>query len=157
MKKLILTLISVVLISACGSNQDNPAATAPRNADEAVQQMVSVLNRARRSHGIGALSLSSALNTAAQNHATDMSVRRYFSHISPEGTTPHNRVEMQSYTACAVAENVAKGQKTADATVRDWMNSPGHRENNLRAGVSEMGVGYATGDYWVLLLAEPGC
>jgi len=157
MRKLILALISLVLISACGSGHDDRTATAPRNTDEAAQQMVSLLNRERRTRGIGMLSLSSALNTVAQIHANNMSSRSYFSHISPEGTTSQSRVAMQDYDACVVAENISKGHVTAAATLQDWMNSPGHRDNNLRAEVSEIGVGYAAGDYWVILFAEPEC
>jgi len=157
MRKQILALVSVVLISACGSGQDSRSATAPRNADEAAQQMVSLLNSERSSREIGTLSLSSALTAAAQIHANDMASRRYFSHMSPEGSTPQSRVAMQNYNACVVAENISKGHETTTATFRDWMNSPGHRDNNLRETVSEIGVGFAPGDYWVLLFAKPGC
>ena len=40
-------------------------------------------------------------------------------------------------------ENIASGQRTAQAVVTAWMNSEGHRKNILSANFTEIGVGYA--------------
>ncbi len=41
-------------------------------------------------------------------------------------------------------ENIASGQRTAQAVVTAWMNSEGHRKNILNPNFTEIGVGYAT-------------
>ncbi len=41
--------------------------------------------------------------------------------------------------------------------IRAWMNSPGHRRNILNPKVTEFGVARAPGNYWVLVMARPGC
>ncbi|PIR52957.1 hypothetical protein COU76_03580 [Candidatus Peregrinibacteria bacterium CG10_big_fil_rev_8_21_14_0_10_49_10] len=48
----------------------------------------------------------------------------------------------------ALGENLAKGQLTPEETVRDWMNSPGHRTNLLQPAFTEIGVGIFR-DMWV--------
>ena len=40
-------------------------------------------------------------------------------------------------------ENIAKGQKNAEAVMNGWMNSAGHRSNILSSSYSRIGVGYA--------------
>ncbi|MNR50485.1 Cysteine-rich secretory protein family protein [compost metagenome] len=45
-------------------------------------------------------------------------------------------------------ENIAKGQRTPEEVVKDWMNSPGHRKNILNPHYTMIGVGYFSG-LWV--------
>lgn len=47
------------------------------------------------------------------------------------------RIDLEFRT---LAENIAKGQQTADAVVREWMNSPGHRKNILNDDFDRVGV-----------------
>jgi uncharacterized protein YkwD len=42
-----------------------------------------------------------------------------------------------------MSENIAKGYRSAEAVVRGWMNSPGHRRNILNCDARSMGVGVA--------------
>ncbi|WP_448629287.1 CAP domain-containing protein [Cellulomonas soli] len=44
-------------------------------------------------------------------------------------------------------ENLALGYADAAATVTGWMNSPGHRENILRAGYTSIGVACTLGSH----------
>ncbi|MDO5388086.1 MAG: CAP domain-containing protein, partial [Clostridia bacterium] len=47
-------------------------------------------------------------------------------------------------------ENIAKGQKTAEAVFNAWMNSSGHRANILNSSYTQMGIGVTSGGtlYW---------
>src|SRR5688500_16936545 len=51
-----------------------------------------------------------------------------------------------------MAKNIAAGQRTPEAVVQAWMESPGHRANILNSRYTEIGVGLATGGrmgmYW---------
>lgn len=144
-------------------------AQAPDHLEALRQQALELVNRARAEHGLSRLELGPALDKAAQSHAQDMLRRSYFSHTSPEGGTVQDR-----YVAAGgsrwelVAENIAKCDGCAPpvmpATVEwlqdGWMNSPEHRENILRKGLTRFGFGIATeagkGLYAVQTFAGPG-
>merc|ERR1711963_942203 len=54
-----------------------------------------------------------------------------FSHPGSDGSSVGVRVSREGYSWRAVAENIAKGQRDAQAVVRAWMRSAGHRRNIL--------------------------
>lgn len=47
----------------------------------------------------------------------------------------------------SLGENLAKGQLSVEQVMKDWMNSPHHRENMLRPEFEEIGIGLF-GDVW---------
>ena len=59
--------------------------------------------------------------------------------------TPHERDFYPLFTRAA--ENIAMNGGGAEATVRGWINSPGHRANIENCALTHTGVGVA-GDYW---------
>ncbi len=72
--------------------------------------------------------------------------------------TAANRIAQQGYQWSFAAENVAFGQKDAQAVLEAWASSPGHRENMLSGKAVHYGFGGASnrlGPYWVLVLAAP--
>jgi uncharacterized protein YkwD len=81
-----------------------------------------------------------------------MAKRHYFAHNTPAGTTPWTRIARAGYPKASLAENIAAGQPTADAVVKDWLNSPAHRHNILDCSLRSVGTGLATGGtyryYW---------
>ena len=114
-----------------------------------------LLNKTRLEHALQAVQHSTLLATAAQMHAEDMDRNHYFSHTGLNGSTHKRRIKDTGYTACYTAENIAVGQRTAADVIKAWMNSPGHRKNNLSHRAQEYGIGKA-GKVWVLVLAA-GC
>jgi uncharacterized protein YkwD len=58
---------------------------------------------------------------------------------------------LSSCHASRVAENLARGYSTADATVAAWMASPGHRANVLDSTLRGVGVAavYANGQWTI--------
>jgi uncharacterized protein YkwD len=133
------------------------------------QRALELVNQARAAHGLSRLELGRDLDEAAQSHARDMLRRGYFSHTSPEGANVQDR-----YVAAGgsrwelVAENIARCDGCAppvtEATIewlqQGWMNSPEHRENILRPGLTRFGFGVAadprSGLYAVQTFAGPG-
>ncbi|MEY9773681.1 CAP domain-containing protein [Sinorhizobium fredii] len=63
-------------------------------------QALSLVNDARKRHGLNPLRATERLNSAAQSHAGDMLERKYYSHRSPEG-------ERLSAIATAIAVEAA--------------------------------------------------
>jgi uncharacterized protein YkwD len=72
-----------------------------------------------------------------------MAVRNYFSHDTPEGVTFDQRIKDAGYPLPG-GENIAKGQRTAQQVMTDWMNSSGHRANILNCDYTAIGVGVNT-------------
>ena len=71
-----------------------------------------------------------------------MTKRGYFSHDTPEGVGPSDRIERAGYSCrkgshYGIPENIAieiaskNLDKVAASAVEGWMNSPGHRTNLL--------------------------
>ncbi|MFE3034943.1 CAP domain-containing protein [Streptomyces canus] len=122
-----------------------------RTADE----VVGLTNRERARAGLPPLAVDPLLARAAQAYSTDMAVRAFYSHTSPEGTQPWDRAAAAGSTRRSIGENIACGQRSAAEVVEGWMNSPGHRANILKPGFTHIGIGFAgggpAGTYWTQL------
>lgn len=126
------------------------------------------VNRDRSAHALPLLRPAAVLDAAAQAHAEDMLRRSYFSHISPEGRTVGDRFAAQGGSVWQlVQENIAACSGCAAPPTaqrvsifeRGLMQSPEHRENILRRGVTQFGYGIAgAGDrvYAVQVFTGPG-
>lgn len=139
---------AVTLTSLIGSA--GPAAAATTASQEA--RVLTLVNAARATAGCAPLRANAQLTKAARGHSADMARRRYFAHDTPAGTTPWTRIAQAGHPRATLAENIAAGQRTADAVVKNWLNSPGHRRNVLNCGLRSVGTGLATGGpygyYW---------
>ena len=101
------------------------------------------------------LALRPELAEAARAHAAEMAARGRPSHDSADGTPFHERLEDFGYPHGALGENIAWGYPGWGEAVEAWMGSPGHRENLLREGFDEVGLGEAGGHYVQDLGADP--
>lgn len=111
--------------------------------------VVARINAVRRSHGLRPLRHSSRLAAAADFHSRDMGRRGYFEHDSANGTAFWRRIERfypsRGFRSWTVGENLLWGTDRYGAAfaVREWMNSPPHRENILSRDWREVGIGAA--------------
>jgi uncharacterized protein YkwD len=128
------------------------AASPAANLKRAQRVTVRLLNRERARHGLRPLHVSKRLNRSARRFSHTMVRQNFFAHVAPNGSTPSQRIRRTGYMRAArswfVGENLAWGvgsRATPRATVRTWMNSPGHRANILNAGFREIGIGIALG------------
>ncbi|MFP3901037.1 MAG: CAP domain-containing protein [Acidimicrobiia bacterium] len=111
--------------------------------------VVALTNDARAGAGCPALVVDGRLAAAAQDHADDMAAHDYFSHTSLDGATFADRARAAGY-AQPGGENIARGQRSAEAVVSAWMDSPGHRANILNCDFRAIGVGLDEGEWvWV--------
>ncbi|MEM7272953.1 MAG: CAP domain-containing protein [Actinomycetota bacterium] len=141
-----------------------PPATQPpaQTGDDAAaqQQVLDLTNAERAKAGCPALRLDGTLNAVADGHSEDMAARNYFSHDSPDGEGPGDRVDASGYPARGWGENIAAGYRTAADVVNGWMNSEGHRRNILNCSFEELGVGWAQGGsygtYWTQVFGIRG-
>ena len=71
-----------------------------------------------------------------------MAARNYFDHTSPDGVTFSQRILATGYPQVAMAENIAKGQRSADQVMREWLGSHlGHYENIVNCAYNFIGIG----------------
>jgi len=120
-------------------------------------RVLTLLNAERRRRNLSPLALDAAATRAAQAHSRDMCQRRFFSHISPEGTQPWDRLRAAGASFKAAAENIAVGYRTPEEVHRGWLDSPGHRANRLNPVYRRAGVGlHVCGDavYWTELFLK---
>jgi uncharacterized protein YkwD len=124
---------------------DRPA---PPPQTSPAEEVVALVNKARVENGCPALQVDDRLATAATAHSADMSDRDYFSHTSPDGVTFDKRILNAGYPTPG-AENIARGQTSAQSVMDAWMKSRGHRTNILNCKLTAIGVGLDTdGWYW---------
>ena len=118
----------------------------PGGAAGARAAVLCLVNGERRRHGLAALVEDPSLRAAAESHSSDMALRNYFEHDTPEGVKPWMRITGAGYQALLVGENLAWGEdaKSAPAAVmRLWMTSDGHRANVLEPRYTQIGIGLA--------------
>jgi uncharacterized protein YkwD len=111
--------------------------------------VVARINAVRRSHRLRPLRHNSRLAAAADYHSRDMGRRGYFEHDSANGTAFWRRIERfypsRGFRSWTVGENLLWGTDRYGAAfaVREWMNSPPHRQNILSRDWREVGIGAA--------------
>jgi uncharacterized protein YkwD len=94
---------------------------------------------------VGPLTMDPNLQCAARVHSMDMADRDFFDHDNPDGDGPSERMEAAGYDGRGWGENIAAGRETAEETMEQWMDSPGHCSNIMTEGFTLIGVGYYPG------------
>lgn len=107
-------------------------------ADE--EKMLELINQERTARGLRALRADAALRDVGREHSKDMLARGYFSHNSPEGKTPFDRMEDAGITYAYAGENIALNANVT-RTHEALMNSAGHRANILKPEYTRIGIG----------------
>ncbi|WP_406173835.1 CAP domain-containing protein [Streptomyces sp. NBC_00996] len=129
-----------------------PKATAPVTVSaeaSAEAEVLKLVNEERAKVGCSAVSANSSLTDLAQVFSEDMAARDFFDHTDPSGLSPWDRAAKAGITSLG-GENIARGQATAAAVMKAWMDSPGHRANILNCDFKTLGVGahFGSGGPW---------
>ena len=144
----------LVLILSWGS-------TSPAIATSWQEQMLTSLNAIRADNGLKPLIMCKSLTQAAQNYAKTMATQDFLSHEGRDGSTMGQRIQNAGYkwrnssTSSGIAENIAAGQGSVKAVMKDWKNSAGHFENMTNSKLRHVGFGMSTNQksrykkYWV--------
>ncbi len=153
----LLAFAALLLVLAQGTT-GTPDTAASSFVDEVIH-LTNTQRRVIKGRSCPALVPSGTLMAVAQQHTHDMAIHNFFSHSSPNGTSPWQRIVASGYHATHVAENIAAGQRSPRDVVGTWMRSPHHRANLLNCRLREIGVGFAHaegsafGSYWVAIFA----
>jgi uncharacterized protein YkwD len=119
----------------------------------------SMISGYRRNNGLGIVTLDPALMRMAEEQAHAMASRNRFEH---DAAGPFaQRIKRSGYDAKIAVENIGAGYHTLAEAFSGWRDSPPHRANMLRDGVTKMGIAAAYSPntkykvFWSLILAAP--
>jgi uncharacterized protein YkwD len=125
--------------------------TRPRPELEA--RMLEMVNAERAAAGLRPLAPDPELTEVARLHSIDMFARGYFSHVTPEGADPFDRIRAANVTFRTAGENLALAP-TLRIAHNGLMNSPGHRANILRPEFGRLGIGIMDGGARGLMVTQ---
>ncbi len=104
------------------------------------------------------LTFNATLLKVARDHSADMIARQYFSHFSPEGASPFDRMTSAGYNFESAGENIASVRSQgplvefdqvlnmhANLFIDAGIEGRGHRVNILDERFREIGIGVAAG------------
>jgi uncharacterized protein YkwD len=156
----IITLLILLSFIAC-QNGNSSSSLEERSKDAILNDTLSanfmeLVNNHRKSIGLKALIIVDSISDIAFDHSQDMSNKTVtFGHTGFSERCSEARTAI-SGNLCA--ENVAMGQKTAEAVFSSWMNSPTHRKNIESLRLTHSGLGVAVSDsgthFWTHLFLE---
>jgi uncharacterized protein YkwD len=132
------------------------AASASADARPAHAKMVSAINKVRAGHGLRPFSTSGSLHRSSTRFASHLMASDAFGHRSRVSASRsfHSLGEALAMRSGASPQTIA--------TLRGWLNSPGHRRIVLSRRATRIGVGVARGRFrggtaviWVLQVGRP--
>ena len=134
------TVAATETLSPTAAAPSAPPAASP--LPDAVQRVVELTNQNRAEAGCPPLRPDSRLTRAAERQSRQMAQEDYFAHVSPDGSSPADRVQAEGYDYVLVGENLAAGYASPEAVVESWMESQEHRDNILNCEFEDIGVGH---------------
>jgi uncharacterized protein YkwD len=111
---------------------------------QAEQEMFKMVNTERARAGLSLLAFDDSLRDVARSHSRDMFERGYFSHYTPDGLSPFDRMDDAGIEYTFAGENLALAPST-ELAMQGLMNSPGHRKNILSPNFGKVGIGVIDG------------
>ena len=124
------------------------AGETPSESESLARSLHEAVNRVRAEHHLIPLERHGDLDAVAAAHSRDMAQRSYFSHVSPEGLNPVDRIETAGIEAMTLAaENLGSTDQHPPTSriVEEWLRSPEHRRNLLAAAMNTTGIGIVRG------------
>jgi uncharacterized protein YkwD len=119
----------------------------------------SMISGYRQNNGLNTVSIDPELMRLAEEQAHAMAARDKLDHSLTKPFT--ERMRASGFDAKIAVENISAGYHTMAEAFSGWRDSPPHRANMLRAGVTRMGIAaaYAPGSkykvFWSMILAAP--
>ena len=118
----------------------------------------SMISEYRRNNGLGTVALDPELTKLAEAQSRAMVARDKLDH-NVSGTLK-DRIKRSGYDARTAVENISAGYHTLAEAFSGWRDSPPHKANMLKNGVTKLGIAasYAPNTkykvFWTLILAS---
>ena len=107
---------------------------------DAENQMLLLVNQERSKRGLSTLTLDTDLQQLARDYGQEMLMKGYFSHYTPDGLSPFDRMQARNIVFSYAGENLAFSANV-DLAMQGLMNSPGHKANILSTNFKRVGFG----------------
>ncbi|SIS67090.1 divisome-associated lipoprotein DalA [Phaeovulum vinaykumarii] len=131
----------------------------PGDTDRIVYSMLDSMNTLRAATGAPALTVSSALSSAAAAHSRDMAAQNRPWHFGTDGSTPLDRARRAGYSGHVVGENISETYESETETLQAWMGLPDTRDVVMSPEAREMGLGWFQEPggkiWWTLMTGHP--
>jgi len=164
MTRAIIAIIGLLALAGCAADKgvtELPAmyvdmAAAGAHLDS--QVAASMISQYRQNNGLGAVVIDPELTRLAESQSQVMAAKNKPDH-DVRAPLP-KRLAEAGYPATLAVENVSAGYHTLAEAFSGWRDSPPHRENMLKNGVTKMGIAasYAPNAkykvFWTLILAS---
>jgi uncharacterized protein YkwD len=163
----VAAILITLLLAGCAAEKpiEQPsmytdmAAPGARLDEQAAAVMIS---QYRQNNGLGTVVVDPDLMRLAESQSQAMAAANKMDHDvrAPLG----KRLNTTGYPATVAVENISAGYHTLAEAFSGWRDSPPHRANMLKSGVTKLGIAasYAPGTkykvFWTMILAarEPG-
>lgn len=159
-------LAAALLLAACGVDREPPAgqpafyaSMASPGAKLDADVAASMISGYRQNNGLSAVTVDPALTRMAEEQSAAMAKRDKLDH---NVSRPFNqRLKASGFNAAIAVENILVGEHTLAQAFSTWRDSPSHRANMLKSGVTRIGIAavYAPNTkykvFWTLVLAAP--
>jgi uncharacterized protein YkwD len=116
-------------------------------------KMIELVNKDRAEEGLPPLKRDQKLTKVGREHSRDMFARGYFSHVTPDGKDPFDRMKANDIHFITAGENIALAQ-TISIAEYGFMHSPGHRANILNPAFVHIGIGILDGGIFGLMISQ---
>jgi uncharacterized protein YkwD len=180
--RLLVSVCALLCAAGCSSSSDgeggaggsggaDASCAAPKTDGESLECQILAIVNEQRAQGascggenmpaVAPVEMHPILRGTARAHAQDMAQNDYFDHDSLDGRSPFDRMQQAGYEFSTAGENIAAGSSTAEATMGQWLDSPGHCKNIMGGQFQHIGVGYAFSEshqfehVWVQNFASP--
>ena len=164
MTRTIIAMIGLLVLGGCAA--DAPSTEQPsmylsmadggaRLDPEAAASMISLY---RQNNGLGGVAVDPELMKLAEAQSQAMASRNKLDHDVKAPLA--RRLNAAGYPATVAVENVSAGYHTLAEAFSGWRDSPPHRENMLKNGVTKLGIAAAYAPntkykvFWTLILAS---
>ncbi|BAM87191.1 conserved exported hypothetical protein [Bradyrhizobium oligotrophicum S58] len=165
MKHLALALSVAFLLAGCAA--EAPVVQAPTMyADMAVAgakldavAAATMISQYRQNNGLGMVEVDPELMRLAESQSQAMADKNKLDHDVRAPLA--KRLNGAGYDATVAVENVSAGYHTLAEAFSGWRDSPPHRANMLKTGVTKIGIAasYAPNTkykvFWTMILAAP--
>jgi uncharacterized protein YkwD len=117
-----------------------------------------MISQYRQNNGLGSVVIDPGLTKLAEDQSMAMARNNKLDH-DVKGPLA-KRLNASGYPATLAVENVSAGYHTLAEAFSGWRDSPPHKANMLKTGVTKMGIAasYAPGTkykvFWTLILAS---
>ncbi|NPV25322.1 CAP domain-containing protein [Bradyrhizobium aeschynomenes] len=165
MKHRVIAFSLALLLAGCAA--ETPVVQAPTMyADMAVAgarldavAAATMISQYRQNNGLGLVEVDSELMRLAESQSQAMADKNKLDHDVRAPLA--KRLNGAGYDAVVAVENVSAGYHTLAEAFSGWRDSPPHRANMLKSGVTKIGIAasYAPNTkykvFWTMILAAP--